>query len=342
MSFTIAEDDAEQIGFLLLPEYPIYALILAIEALRIANQNSGRRLYSWHLIAADEREVQAGNGMTLTPQGTIATIEALPSVIVCAGNQPTQYITKPLLNWLRRLARHGSALGAIDTGTFTLAQAGVLDGYHVTLHWEAIPMFREHFPDIEVGETLFVVDRDRFTCAGGIAALDMMLHLIALRHGHHLAQIVANGLIHHRLRRGAEQQRVSLLEPGDNLDARLRRIIGTMEAHLDPPLAPKVLAANCGVSVRQLERIIRARFDDSPMQRYIKIRLQAARNLLFYGDIPIKQVAAACGFSAPSVLSREFRRHFGQTPREFRRLYRSDELTRFRPIERQPLGVAAR
>ena len=114
-----------------------------------------------------------------------------------------------------------------------------------------------------------------------------------------------------------------------------------MEAHLDPPLAPKVLAANCGVSVRQLERIIRARFGDSPMERYLKIRLQAARNLLFYGDIPIKQVAAACGFS-PSVLSREFSRHFGQTPREFRRLYRGDELTRFRPIERQPLGVAAR
>src|SRR5258708_15300487 len=186
MPFAIAEDDVEQIGFVVLPEFPIYALILAIEALRIANQNSGRRLYSWHLIAADEREVQAGNGMTLTPQGTIATIEALPSVIVCAGNQPTQYITKPLLNWLRRLARHGSALGAIHTGTFTLAQAGGLDGYHVTLHCEAIPMVRVHFPDIEVGEPLFVVDLDRFTCPGGIAALHIMLHLIAFRHAHHL------------------------------------------------------------------------------------------------------------------------------------------------------------
>jgi AraC family carnitine catabolism transcriptional activator len=340
MTFAIAEDDVEHIGFLLLPEYPIYALILAVEALRIANQNSGRRLYSWYFIAADEREIQAGNGMTLTPQGTIATIQTMPSVIVCAGNQPTQFITKPLLNWLRRLARHGAALGAIDTGTFTLAQAGVLDGYHVTLHWEAIPMFRERFPDIEVAETLFAVDRDRFTCAGGIAALDMMLHLIALRHGHHLAQIVANGLIHHRLRRGSEQQRMSLLEPGDNLDARLRRIIGTMESHLDPPLTPRALATSCGVSVRQLERIVRARFGDSPMQRYLEIRLQAARNLLFYGDIPIKQVAAACGFSAPAVLSREFRRQFGQTPREFRRLYRGDQLTRFRPIARQPLGVS--
>src|SRR5260370_22148153 len=133
MSFTIAEDDAEQIGFLLLPEFPIYALILAIEALRMCNKNRGRGLYSWHLIAADEWEVQAGNGMTLTPQGTIATIEALPRVIVCAGNQPTQYITKPLLNWLRRLARHGSALGAIDTGTLTLPQAGVPDRYPAPL-----------------------------------------------------------------------------------------------------------------------------------------------------------------------------------------------------------------
>jgi AraC family carnitine catabolism transcriptional activator len=339
MPFEITDDPVEPIGFLLLPEFPIYALILAIEALRIANQNSGHRLFSWSLIATGEHEVPAGNGMTLAPQQTIATVGALPTVIVCAGNEPTQHITKPLLSWLRRLARHGAALGAIDTGTFTLAEAGVLEGYHATLHWEAIPMFRERFPDIEVGETLFVVDRDRFTCAGGVAALDMMLHLIALRHGHHLAQTVANGLIHHRPRRGSEQQRVVMPEAGDNSDARLRRIIGTMEAHLDPPLAPRALAASCGVSVRQLERIIRARFGDTPMQRYLKIRLQAARNLLFYGDIPIKQVAATCGFSAPAVLSRAFREHFGQTPREFRRNYRGDQLTRFRPIARQALGV---
>jgi AraC family carnitine catabolism transcriptional activator len=339
MAFEFAEDNIEQVGFLLLPEFPIYALILAIEALRIANQNSGRRLFSWSLIATDEHEVPAGNGMTLAPHRTIATAGSPPTIIVCAGNEPMQHVTKPLLSWLRRLARHGSAIGAIDTGAFALAQAGVLDGYHTTLHWEAIPMFREQFPDIEVSETLFVVDRDRFTCAGGIDTLDMMLHLIALRHGQHLAQIVANGLVHHRPRRDSEQQRVSLPEARDNFDARLRRIINTMETHLDPPLAPRALAAICCVSVRQLERIIRARFGDTPMERCLKIRLQVARNLLFYGDLPIKQIAATCGFSAPAVLSRTFRAHFGQTPREFRRLYRADQLARFRPIARQPLGL---
>ena len=98
-------DETVSYGFLLLPEFPIYALIPAIEALRIANQNRGRRLYHWLLISLDGRRVTAGNGMSLTVDAAIGDIAWLPTVFVCPGNHPLQYVSKRLLNWLRRLAR---------------------------------------------------------------------------------------------------------------------------------------------------------------------------------------------------------------------------------------------
>jgi len=131
-----AERKVDPIGFLLLPQFPIYALILALESLRIANQNAGRRLFSAHLFSVDGAPVAAGNGMTMAAERAIAEVPFLPTVIVCAGNEPVQHITKGLLNWLRRLERHGALLGALDTGSFALAAAGLLDGYQATLHWE--------------------------------------------------------------------------------------------------------------------------------------------------------------------------------------------------------------
>jgi AraC family carnitine catabolism transcriptional activator len=336
-----AEDgpQVDPIGFLLLPQFPIYALILALESLRLANQNSGRRLFSTHLFGLDGAAVAAGNGMTVAPERAIAEVPFCPTVIVCAGNQPVQHITRGLLAWLRRLERHGALLGALDTGSFALAAAGLLDGYQATLHWEAIPLFREHHPEVAVSEQLYVVDRNRVTCAGGIATLDMMLHLIALKHGRDLAQIVANGFVHGRIRRAAEQQRVSVDDALGHVDPRLGRIVRAMEDNIELPLSARDLAARAGISVRQLERLIHGRFGDTPMRYYLKLRLQAARNHLFYGDMPIQDVAAACGFSSPSVLSRTFRAHFGLSPRAFRSQFSGDQLSRFRPEIRQQLSL---
>src|SRR4051794_10591242 len=187
-----AGDAPEQIAFLLLPEFPIYALVLAREALRVANQNAGQRLFSTRLFSTDGAPVRAGDGTECAVDSGIVAVPLFPTVIVVAGNRPTQHITRPLLSWLRRLARHGVLLGAVDTGAFTLAAAGLLDGYRITLHWEALTMFREEYPEIPVAEQLYVVDRNRMTCAGGMATVDMMLHLIEERHGHELAEVVTN------------------------------------------------------------------------------------------------------------------------------------------------------
>jgi len=329
----------ETFGFLLMPEFPIYAFILAVEALRVANQNAGRRLFLSYLITTDGAPVAAGNGMTIVPDLSIAQASFIPNVIVFACNHPSKHITRSLLAWLRRLDRHGALLGAVDTGQFALAAAGLLDGYTVTLHWEAMPLFREQYPSIEIRETLFAIDRNRVTCAGGIATLDLMLHLIANRHGRALAEVVANGFVRGRIRHDSEQQRASVDDAFGLVNHRLASIVHTMEAHLETPLTTEALAAGAGISVRQIERLMRDTLGETPSRYYLKLRLQAARNHLFYGDMPIQDIAQACGFSSPSVLSRAFRDHFGLSPREFRRQFSVDRLERFRPELRRQSGL---
>ena len=332
-------DRTEKFGFLLLPEFPAYAFILATEALRIANQNAGERLFSSHVISMDGRPVIAGNGMAIAPDFGIADVPFLPNVLVFACNHPTQHVGKSLLAWLRRLDRHGALIGAVDTGQFALAEAGLLDGYSVALHWEAMAMFREAYPTIDVRETLFAIDRGRVTCAGGIATLDMMLHLIANKHGRALAEVVANGFVRGRIRHDSERQRVSADDAFGLVNHRLAGIVQDMEANLEAPLSTDALASRAGISVRQLERLMRDTLREAPSRYYLKLRLQAARNHLFYGDMPIQEIAQACGFSSPSVLSRSFKDHFGVSPREFRRQFSSDRLERFRPELRQQFGL---
>jgi len=323
--------EPERLAFLLLPEFPIYALIPAVEALRIANQNSGRRLYDWQLLSIDGGPVQAGNGMSLSVDEGLAEVRWIPTVIVCAGNHPLQHVNRRVLDWLRRLARHGAALGAIDTGVFALARAGLLEGYRVTLHWEAADMFRDLYPQIAVSEQLFEIDRDRLTCAGGLAALDLMLELIRRRQGLSLAQIVANGFVAQRLRRPEEPQRPesdwALAHAGSPLSA----VLAAMKQNLAAPLKTGELAAAATLSSRGLHRLMQRHLGCSPMRYYRRLRLAAARNALFYSDLPIQDIAADCGFSSLSLFSRSFHERYGQSPREYRRNITREELRRFTP-----------
>ena len=323
--------ETQHLGFLLLPEFPIYALMPAIEALRIANQNSGRSLFRWQLFSADGGAVSAGNGMRVNVDAAVADVPWHPMVLVCGGNHPLQSVNKRILDWLRRLARHGSTLGAIDTGAFALAKAGLLKGYRVTLHWEGLTTFRDRFPEIETCEQLFAVDRDRITCAGGHAALDLMLHLIERRHGFELAQIVANGFVAQRIRRENEPQRVEAAQVAGNDRSAFARIVRDMESNIGTPLSAARLARHAGTSLRALDRIVRDHVGEAPMRYYRKVRLQAARNALFYSDVPIHEVARSCGFSSPEILSRSFRAHFGLSPSAFRARFSSEQLRRFRP-----------
>jgi transcriptional regulator GlxA family with amidase domain len=326
------ESNPPRFAFILQPEFPINAFILATEALRIANQNSGRTLFDWTVFSEEGQPVRASNGMWITPERAIGEMQHADFVLVFEGNLPTQRNSAKLLAALRAAQRFGATVIGIDTGAFALAQAGLAQ-LAVTLHWEAAPAFAERFPDMPVKDCLFAIDGKTGFCAGGVAALDLLLELIGRIRGRPLADEIANALVHTR-RDGEQKQRPAQSgdKPAPNFQ---RQLITLMEQNLDFPLSPKELANQLGVSLRTLERQCRQHFAQTPAQLYLKVRLQAARNLLFYEELSVKAISNACGFSYPSVFTRAFSQQFGQSPRRFRVALRANQAWTLRPeIER--------
>jgi transcriptional regulator GlxA family with amidase domain len=191
----------QRFAFVLLPKFSMMAFASAIEPLRIANRMAERTLYDWQIVSKEGGLVRASNGcMVATDQGlaevSVAPGQNLPTLILCTGLGAEHIADRELFAWLRRADRSGAVLGAICTGAHLLARAGLLDGHRCTIHWENLPGFMEQFPEIDVSADLFEVDRNRLTCAGGTAARDLMLHLIARDHGQALAVKVSEQCLH--------------------------------------------------------------------------------------------------------------------------------------------------
>jgi transcriptional regulator GlxA family with amidase domain len=326
-------------NFLLQPEFPLNGLVLASDALRIANQNSGETVFSWAFVSETGEPVRASNGMWFSCDHAIGDMPRADVYLLFEGNLPTQHNSQKLLGQLRAAARFGAIVGAVDTGAFALAQAGLIateSNPDVVLHWEAVPTFVERFASANARNKIFFRQDKRVHCAGGVATLDMMLDLIALFRGEAMANEVANALVHTRRNGEVEQRTDGLLDSDRHSVA--GRILRIMERHLDFPLGLTDLADTLHIPVRTLSHVCRKAFGESPMRLYLRIRLQAARNFLFYEENSVKEVAMACGFSYPSVFSRVFRRQFGQTPREFRAKLRAKQSLAVRPEIRRLLS----
>ncbi|WP_062015144.1 GlxA family transcriptional regulator [Aureimonas sp. AU4] len=318
-----------EICFVLVPEFPLYALVPAIEALRLANQNAGTTLYDWVFASCDGGPVTAGNGMVIEATQPLSSTLTQSFAIVCAGNDPTRMLQRELLDWLHRRAVFGTRLGALDTGTFALAAAGVLTGYRVTLHWEAIPAYRDLYPNADVVEELFVVDRGRWTCAGGTAALDMMLHLIEEDHGPALAQIVANGFVHGRGRPSNTPQRAVAGDAAPPIWLKVSRL---MAEHISYPLPIEELCVRSGASRRTVERLFQRASGVSPATHYLWLRLDKARDQLFYTDETISHIAEVTGFQSSAHFSRAFKERYGATPSAFRRSSSAERRHLYHPV----------
>ncbi|NAW34365.1 helix-turn-helix domain-containing protein [Halomonas alimentaria] len=309
----------EQVGFLLLPQFSMMAFFAAVEPLRIANRISCRPLFDWTLISVDGEPVTASNGMTLLADRAIDAVHHLPSVAVCSGFAPEALLTRPLMAWLHRLDQAGCTLGGLDTGCFLLAAAGLLEGERVTLHWESLPAFHERFPAIPTSDELFELGPRRFSCAGGAAAMDMALEVIARRHGTRLAVDVSEQLIHERLRSRSDQQRMTLARRLGTHNRRLVQAVALMERHLEAPLPLAEIAARCGVSPRQLQRLFEQHLSTTPRRWYLGLRLERAYHLLTETDMEVLAIGLACGFASGTSFSRAFRERYGYPPGEARR-----------------------
>jgi transcriptional regulator GlxA family with amidase domain len=312
--------DGADLAFIIIPRFSMIAFASAIEPLRLANRLMGREFYRWQVVSVGGGPIRASNGVLMMTDQTLADVAVRPgrrsfTALVCSGLGAEHVRDPQLFAWLRRAERSGAAIGAVCTGAYLLARAGLLDGHRCSIHWENLPAFREDFPEIEVQADLFEVSANRLTCSGGTAALDMMLHLIAAEHGQELATKVSEQCIVDRIRSSFDHQRMPYRVRHGIHHPKLISAIELMEANLEEPLDQDTLAGYVGLSRRQLERLFGKHLGRTPAQYYLELRLERARHLLYQTTMPIMDVAFACGFVSASHFSTCYRQMYGKTPR---------------------------
>ncbi|WP_188789192.1 GlxA family transcriptional regulator [Salipiger pallidus] len=300
--------------FVLLPDFTLLSFAAAVEALRIANRMAGTHVYEWMLTSEGGGSVRCSAGMDYQLDGDLPELTRDDVVLVCGGIDVAAATTKKLLGWLRREARRGLTMGGLCTAAWTLAEAGLLDGKRATIHWENHDGFEEEFPEVELTKSVFVLDGNRLSTAGGTSSIDLMLKLIADDHGEELANAVADQLIYSTIRTDRDTQRLSTPTRIGVRHPKLSQVIKMMEGNIEDPISPAILAREVGMSTRQLERLFRRYLTRSPKRYYMELRLQKARNLLMQTDMSVINVALACGFTSPSHFSKCYRAHYKTTP----------------------------
>lgn len=315
----IPGEGQHRFGFFLPDTFAMLPFISAVEPLRAANRYSEQHLYSWHFFGENSGSATANNGMQQPVEGALAASAKIDRLIICGPHDPHHYNNDAISKTLKKLSASGVKLGALDTGSYLLAQAKLIGENRCTIHWENLPGFVEDFPSLDVSTELFEIDDGLFTCAGGNAALDMMLTIIEDDHGHALAAQVADLFIHSNIRRANEPQQMGVTQRTGIFHPGLVDCVELMEANIEQPLSTPELAEMISLSKRQLERLFRAHLKTTPTHYYQQIRLRAARKLLEQTTMTILEVALACGFASAGHFSKRFRAYFGQSPSEVRK-----------------------
>jgi AraC family transcriptional regulator, glycine betaine-responsive activator len=307
-------------AFLTLPSYSLIAVANALEPLRMANRLMGRDIYEWTLVSMDGRTEEASSGLSLSPTVALDKLGQVDILFVCGGVHIRESVSPALLTALRRLAERKVALGALCTGGYALAKAGLLDNFRATIHWENLSALREQFPRVRISDQLFSIDRDRYTCSGGTAPLDLMLHLIQLRLGPRISQLVSEQFVLDRVRKDTDRQYIPLRAQIGVSHRSLIRVAQLMEENIEKPLSLESIARSTGLSRRQIERLFKRDLNCVPKRFYLEMRLRRARELLLQTSMPITDITAACGFQSPPHFSKCYRTQFGYPPSAERKI----------------------
>lgn len=308
-----------RVGILPLPGFALMSYAACVEPMRAANLLSGRAVFSTRRFALSGTETQSSCGTLIPADAGLASIQDLDLLLLVAGGDPMREPLDAISGWLRRLDRRGVRLGGVSGGPAILARAGLMRARRMTLHWEHMAELAQAEPALLIERSLYVIDRDRLTCAGGTAPLDMMHALIAERFGAGLARQVSDWFLHTEIRASADPQRAHLSERYQSHEPKVWAAIEAMENHLADPLSLSQLALLTGISGRQLNRHFVRDLDQSVMDFYRKLRLEKAASLLTRTSLTIKDAAEVTGFANPVHFNKSFKRQFGQPPMRWRR-----------------------
>src|SRR4051812_35142800 len=304
---------------LVFPNFPMMAFSSVIEPLRAANVLARRECYRWITVGARRGRVAASNGVVIEPQFAAENAPKVDRIVACSGGDADHIVAEHAVAWIRKSLRSGAHVGAVADAAFFLARAGLLDGHACTLHWTSQAAFAEAFPEIDLKRDLYVIDRRRFTSAGGVGSLDMMLDIITRDFGAELAAGVAEWFVHSQLRSSVDRKLMPLRLRTGVQNELVLSAIAIMEDAVEERLGMAELTARLGVSSDKLERSFRSELAISPNGYYRRLRLKRAADLLAHSTLAVRDVALACGFASMSSFARAFREEHGHPPKLARR-----------------------
>jgi len=297
-------------NFLLFDGFSNHCLANMVEPLRAANTLSRRALYSWQFFSPDGQPVQSSSGLLVTPHGALGD-ETGDILVVMPSYGFLTLSTEATAQTLRAAAKRYGKLAGLDTGSWLLARAGLLDNRRATIHWDELSRFEEAFPNVHAVQERFVIDGNLMTCTGAMAAFDLAAALIRTDHGPLLSMEVAHLLMTHSV---AGRQSVPLKSRGSVVN----RVLALMQANIETPLSITHIARTIGCSQKKVETRIYAEMQTTPQALYRRLRLNLARKLAVEPDQSVGETASRCGYENASAMPRAFRAEFGQTPSAIR------------------------
>ena len=309
---------SQRFGFLLVPNFSLIALSSAVDPLRLANTALGRKVFKYNTIGVRPGPVVSSDGISVLTDEEIGQSSQYDAVFVVGPNPIPKRGDAEIVRWLRQLAARGIVLGGIDTGSYYLAKAGLLNGYRCTIHWEDRETMLEEFPKLHVTRRLFEVDKDRWTSSGGVSPLDMMTFILRRPPGsRELAEQVSDLLVAHQ-RSQDENQSLPLRYRYANMPSVLLDAMELMENNVEEPLKPGEIADYLHISRRQLERLFSEHLQSSPARKYLDIRLANGRLSVLRTNRRIDEIALSCGFLSAAHFITKYRELYGNTPQSHR------------------------
>lgn len=301
-------DAMQHVDILLFDQFSNHCLANFVEPLRAANGFVRGTPYQWRFLTLDGAPVVSSSGLHIAPHAALDKAEGR-ALMLMPSYGIRDLDRDGVVRAVARAARAAPIVGGFDTGPWLLGRAGLLDGYRATLHWDMLDAFSEAFPEIDTARKRYVIDRDRITCSGAMAAFDLVTHLIASAHGSAVALDVAHLFM--------SRDAVPPLGPAP-AGRTVGRAVALMKDNIEVPLSIPDIARRVGCTQKTLEQRMRATMGLTPMAVYRQQRLNAALRLVQGTALPVSEIAGRCGYENASAMTRAFKAAFGQSPHAMR------------------------
>ena len=301
---------SQRFDILLFERFSNHCLANLMEPLRAANSVLRRRAYEWRILTLDDREVASSSGLPVRPTASLRTRDGGDGLFVVTSYGYRSLVTPRCLAVLRAAAGRYDAVAGLDTGSWLMAEAGLLDGRPATIHYDEFDVFSERFPQVDARRRRWIVDGNRLTAGGATTTFELVQELIGSRHGTAATLEIAELF----MASGAPSGQPARVGSDRLVDRALTRMAATVEA----PVSVDAIALEMGCGTRELSRRFVRALGAPPGIVYRRTRLLAARRMVERDGMPVAEVAMRCGYGDASAFTRAFRREFGIAPRALR------------------------